>query len=113
MRSAISIPPYSEALAKFVDRHWIALADPEAVTDKLLANIAASSNGKFSVDQINAEAERRRGDDEDEELTEEALRKQEYSALIDGRDEVKAPTLSVSKWIVTRRCRTVSRKCVR
>lgn len=87
VRSAISIPPYSEALAKFVDRHWIALADLEAVTDKLLANIAASSNGKFSVDQINAEAERRRGDDEDEELTEEALRKQEYSALIDGRDE--------------------------
>ncbi|WP_032399097.1 DUF1998 domain-containing protein [Rhodococcoides fascians] len=87
VRSAISIPPYSEALSKFVDRHWISLQDPDAVTPKLLENIAKSSNGKHSVEQISAELERRHGAEDNDDLSEAGLRKEEYGALIAGRED--------------------------
>ncbi|MFH5211496.1 DrmB family protein [Antrihabitans sp. NCIMB 15449] len=87
VRSAISIPPYSEALSKFVDKHWISLQDPDAVTQRLLENIAAASHGKFIVEQIVAEIERRRGAEEEDDVTEDALRRQEFGALLDGREE--------------------------
>lgn len=88
VRSAISIPPYSEALAKFVDRHWVVLRDPEAVNTVLLRNIAESSNGRFSIDEINAELRRRRTEEHgSEELLETDLRAGEYRALMEGRNE--------------------------
>lgn len=88
VRSAISIPPYSEALSKFVDKHWVSLADPAAVNDVLLRNIANSSKGKFTVDQIEAELARRRSEEHGEEdLSEARLRADEYKALIEGREE--------------------------
>lgn len=87
VRSAISIPPYSEALSKYVDKHWVVLQNPDAVNNALLETVAAASNGKFTVDQIVLEIDRRRGSEDDEDLTEDALRRQEYQALIDGRDE--------------------------
>lgn len=88
VRSSISIPPYSEALSKFVDRHWVSLSDPAAVNDVLLSNIAASSKGKFTVEQIQAELVRRRSEEEgDDDLSEARLRSDEYKALIEGRDE--------------------------
>ena len=88
VRSSISIPPYSEALSKFVDKHWVSLADPAAVNDVLLRNIANSSKGKFTVDQIEAELARRRSEEQDDDdLSEARLRVDEYKALIEGRDE--------------------------
>ncbi|MCK0517654.1 DUF1998 domain-containing protein [Williamsia sp. DF01-3] len=89
VRSAISIPPYSEALAKFVDRHWAAFEDPEAVTEPLLKSIAKRSHGRFTVDQIVAEIERRRNDEKNGDLGEEELRRQEYGALVEGREETR------------------------
>jgi hypothetical protein len=86
VRSAISIPPYSQALAKFVTRHWASLEDPEAVTPALLVNLAKHSR-RFTVNELESEIERRRGEQMDDLLTEEALRKQEYRALIEGREE--------------------------
>lgn len=88
VRSSISIPPYSDALSKFVDKHWVSLADPAAVNDVLLRNIAASSRGKFTVDQIESELARRRSEEHgDEDLSEARLRVDEYKALIQGREE--------------------------
>ena len=87
VRSAISIPPYSESLSKFVDKHWTSLEDPDAVTPKLLENIAKASRGKHSVAEITAEAARRRGAEEDSDFSEEALRREEFSALMSGREE--------------------------
>ncbi|MGU3292512.1 DrmB family protein [Williamsia sp. M5A3_1d] len=89
VRSAISIPPYSEALAKFVNKHWVSLEDPEAVNPALLANIAKQSHGKFTVEQIVAEIERRRGEEKGDVIGEEQLRKQEFGALMDGRAATK------------------------
>lgn len=88
IRSAISIPPYSEALAKFVNRYWDMVKNPEAVTDPVLTGLAAMSKRRFTADQIRREIDRRRGDeDSDEEVSEARLRTDEYKALIEGRDE--------------------------
>lgn len=88
VRSSISIPPYSEALSKFVDPHWLVLSDPDVVTPALLAKIADSSNGKFTVEQLVIEIDRRRGEErEDDDLSEARLRSGEYGALIEGRPD--------------------------
>lgn len=101
VRSAISIPPYSEALAKFVHKHWAALEDPAAVNDALLRNIAKQSRGKFTEGQIMSEVERRRGEEKSGGLTEEQLRKEEYGALIDGRAASKDESDFVCEKTVT------------
>ncbi|MAU84679.1 MAG: hypothetical protein CME34_23005 [Gordonia sp.] len=102
VRSAISIPPYSEELAKFVNRHWAALEDPEAVNDALLKNIAKQSRGRFTVEQIILEVERRRGEAKDEDIDEEKLRKQEFAALMDGREATRDESDFVCEKTVTR-----------
>ncbi|GAC49344.1 DUF1998 domain-containing protein [Gordonia aichiensis] len=100
VRSAISIPPYSLAVAKFVDKHWAALEDPEAVTDALLRNLAKRSG--FSIDQIVSEIDRRRGEEKDEAVDDKALRRQEFQALVDGREEYEGESDFVCEKSVTR-----------
>lgn len=88
VRSSISIPPYSEALAKFVDKNWDVVKDPAAVIPPVLAGLAAMSKGRYTAEQIKREIERRRGEeDDDDELSEAKLRADEYKALVEGRDE--------------------------
>ncbi|WP_043679655.1 DUF1998 domain-containing protein [Nocardia vulneris] len=96
VRSAISIPPYSEALSKFVDKHWTALHDPAALNEKLLENFAAAS-GRFTVEDIVGEIERRRGESDDADLDEEMLRRQEFQALLEGRRDGEAGSDFVCK----------------
>lgn len=86
VRSAISIPPYSQALAKFVTRNWASLEDPDAVSQALLQSLARHSR-RFTAKEIETEVERRRGEQLDDLLTEAALRKQEYRALLEGREQ--------------------------
>lgn len=88
VRSSISIPPYSDALAKFVGRYWEMVKDPAAVTSPVLAGLAAMSKGRYSAEQIKREIDRRRGDEgDDEELSEARLRADEYKALVEGRED--------------------------
>ena len=87
VRSAISIPPFSEALAKFVSKWWMHLEDQDMVTDTIIAKVAAKSNGKFTAEQVKGEAERRWTETEESDLDEAELRKQEFQALLEGRDE--------------------------
>jgi len=88
VRSALSIPPYSEALAKFVERFWRMLEDPKNVTAEVLAGVAAMSNGRYTVEQIRREVERRHGEaGADTDASESKLRRDEFKALIEGRDE--------------------------
>jgi Domain of unknown function (DUF1998) len=88
VRSSISIPPYSEALAKFVDKNWEMVKDPAAVIAPVLAGLSAMSKGRYSAEQIKQEIERRRGEEEDDEDVSEAkLRADEYKALVEGRVE--------------------------
>ncbi|MBU8827090.1 DUF1998 domain-containing protein [Mycolicibacterium goodii] len=88
VRSALSIPPYSEALAKFVNKYWEMVKNPETVTPPMLTGLAAMSKGRFTVDQIKREIERRHGENEDdEEVSEAKLRADEYKALLEGQAE--------------------------
>jgi hypothetical protein len=88
VRSSISIPPYSQALSKFVDKNWEMVKDPEAVIPPVLAGLSAMSKGRYSAEQIKQEIERRRGEeDDDEEVSEAKLRADEYKALVEGREE--------------------------
>lgn len=88
VRSSISIPPYSEALAKLIDKEWHILGNPEAATPPVLAGYSAKWKRRFSIEQIGREIERRRGEDEDdEEVSEAKIRVDEYKALIEGREE--------------------------
>ena len=98
VRSTISIPPFSEAVAKFVDREWSILKNPEALdTDWLIDSIVAKALGRFSKEDILTEARRRHAADVvGEELTEESLRRDEFKALMEGREESGAGSDFVS-----------------
>ncbi len=88
VRSTISIPPYSDGLAKFVDKNWEMVKDPAAVIPPVLAGLSAMSKGRYTAEQIKQEIDRRRGEQEDdEEITEAKLRADEYKALVEGRVE--------------------------
>ncbi len=88
VRSTISIPPYSEALAKFIDKNWEMVKDPAAAIPPVLAGLSAMSKGRYSAEQIKQEIDRRRGEEEDDEaVTEAKLRADEYKALVEGRQE--------------------------
>lgn len=87
VRSAISIPPHSEAVAKFVMKHWSFLEDPEAVNQKLLENLASMPGAKFTVEDLAAEIDRQRGEDSGAVIDEDALRRQEFEALLAGFED--------------------------
>lgn len=86
VRSTISIPPYSEALAKFVNKHWTVLEDPNLAGEALIRKIAEDSR-RYTYEQIMAEIERRRGEEQADDVGEQQLRRQEFAKLIEGREE--------------------------
>ncbi|CAJ1493884.1 DUF1998 domain-containing protein [[Mycobacterium] kokjensenii] len=88
VRSAISIPPYSQALAKFVGKYWAMVEGMEDDSAGLPVGLAKMSKGRFSADQIKREIERRRGEEQAaEEISEAKLRLDEYKALVEGRED--------------------------
>jgi hypothetical protein len=89
VRSAISIPPFSEALARFVDREWEQLKAPEAVDAPwLIDGLVNKSRGRFTAEQIIRETRRRQdAESADDDQSESSLRQDEYRALLEGRPE--------------------------
>ncbi len=89
VRSTISIPPFSEAVAKFVDQNWNILQNVEALkTEWAMAAVMLKARGRFTEADVRAEAERRhRADASEEEPTEQSLRRDEFKALLQGREE--------------------------
>lgn len=88
VRSAISIPPFSDAIAKFVDRHWRFLKDPVALdTPQVMNPIVEDAKGRFSMAEIIAEARRRHQTDEQDEIDDARIRIDEFDALVDGRPD--------------------------
>lgn len=88
VRSAISIPPYSEFLAKVVMANAAQLGKPQALDPEstwVLEGIVESFNGRFTVDELRAEIRRQFHGDSESELSKEQLREQEFMALINGR----------------------------
>ncbi|MET9199592.1 DUF1998 domain-containing protein [Gordonia sp. NPDC003585] len=101
VRSAISIPPYSEALAKFVNKHWSVLEDPTLASEALIRKVARDSR-RYSYEQILAEVERRRGEEDSDDIDEQQLRRQEFQALMDGREASKDESDFVCEMSVTK-----------
>ncbi|MHA7181620.1 DrmB family protein [Arthrobacter sp. MDB2-24] len=88
VRSAISIPPYSEFLAKVVTANASQLSKPQALEPAstwVLEGIVESFDGRFSVDELRAEVKRQFHGGNETELSEEQLREQEFMALMNGR----------------------------
>lgn len=90
VRSAISIPPYSEFLAKVVTSRASQLRRPEALepgSTWVLDGIVEDYDGKFNVEDLRAEILRQFHGNSESDLTEEQLREQEFLALVNGRQD--------------------------
>lgn len=90
VRSAISIPPYSEFLAKVVTANAAYLSNPQALevsSTWFLESIVEKFGGRFSVSELRAEVKRQFHGDTEVELTEGQLRAQEFMALLNGRPD--------------------------
>ncbi|SFT96372.1 DUF1998 domain-containing protein [Arthrobacter sp. ov118] len=88
VRSAISIPPYSEFLAKVVTSKASQLSQPQALdpgSTWVLEGVVQEFDGRFSVDELRAEIKRQFHGSEETELSEDQLREQEFLALMNGR----------------------------
>lgn len=88
VRSAISIPPYSEFLAKVVTSKAPQISQPQALepgSTWVLEGVVKEFDGRFSVDELRAEIKRQFHGSEETELSEEQLREQEFLALMNGR----------------------------
>ena len=89
VRSAISIPPYSEFLAKVVSMRADTLGHPDALTDRgtlAIEGMVKEFNGRFTLDELRSEIKRQFHNVEDQEETDDdRLREQEFHALIAGR----------------------------
>lgn len=91
LRSAISIPPWSEAAFQLLNAHWSILrAIPENAIRGTIENLKLAREG-FSVDDlVQAVADRKslEGiDTEQSSVTEEEFRRQEFEALSRGQPE--------------------------
>ena len=88
VRSALSIPPWSEGAHRLVDRHWGLL---KGILDEALEGVVSGMNvatPEVSVEAIVRAIRERRGDVDDPVPTEEDLRTDEYKALVAGRAEM-------------------------
>lgn len=87
--SVISIPPYSESLAKAVAKDADFLSAPEVLTSSgkfAVTSFLKKHGGKFTEQQVLAEI-KRQFHEESPEQDLEILRRQEFEALVDGRED--------------------------
>ncbi|MFI9572085.1 DrmB family protein [Microbispora rosea] len=80
VRSALSIPPWSEGVQKLVERNWNSLKKAADLRDRI--EELELANRMYSVEQIIQAVERRRQDEAGyTDTSEEALKFEEYQAL--------------------------------
>lgn len=100
-RSALSIPPWSQALQQRLNRHYEWLADmlerPEILEDIIKAHRDLTDDGRFTPEEVLAAVRRRKEletgappDSDDAPMFESAnaLRREEYNQLYDGTGSV-------------------------
>jgi hypothetical protein len=87
VRSALSIPPWSDGLQQFVQRHWKSLSmDASRNTLEDLAKHLVNQDGvDYSPDEVLAAVDDRNGE-ERAEKTDEQIRSEEYRAICQGRE---------------------------
>jgi hypothetical protein len=94
LRSAISIPPWSEAAFQLLNAHWSILrAIPDNAVRGTIENLQLAREG-FSVDDlVQAVADRKAleiGETEQTTVSEEEFRRQEFDALSRGQPETSS-----------------------
>lgn len=90
IRSAISIPPYSEFISRLVTQRSGLLSNPQCLKPDnsfILETIVSEFEPKFTMAELRAEIIRQFHDGSEVALTEDDLRAQEFDALITGRPE--------------------------
>ena len=87
--SSLSIPPWSAGAFRMLDRMWTLLkAVPDDALEATIANTGLADRGPYSVaDLVAAVRLRREGESEQQEITLETLRYEEYEALLRGASE--------------------------
>ncbi|MGW0486465.1 DrmB family protein [Nonomuraea sp. NPDC003214] len=87
VRSALSIPPWSEGVQKLVERHWTSLRKAPDLRDRL-EEIGLANHRQYSVEEIIQAVERRRQDEAGlSDSSESALKLEEYGALTRTTEE--------------------------
>jgi hypothetical protein len=91
VRSALSIPPWSEGAFKVLNRHWTFMrAMPDDALAATIRGSGIADGTPYSVDDLVTAARERRRREQDGSGVEdpnEELRREEYSALIHGMPE--------------------------
>jgi hypothetical protein len=88
VRSAISIPPWSEGAYKLVNRYWTALkAIPEFALADTIDNMRIAAEGEYAVEDLVAAVVQRKAREEGREEPDAPLKEQEYEALVRGKGE--------------------------
>jgi hypothetical protein len=93
VRSALSIPPWSEGAMKIINEKWDTLQYiPEDALAPTLAGMKLAKGTHYSTeDLVRAIQQRKHGEiGLGPAMTEEAIRTQEYEALISGKEELSA-----------------------
>lgn len=91
-RSAISIPPWSEGLLKVVNKHWSVLRHvPDDALAPTINGMGIAHGSGYSVgDLVAAVKTRRTGANTAGPVGDQALKEQEYEALVRGKPETSS-----------------------
>lgn len=87
VRSAISIPPYSEFVSRLVTSRAPSLSNPKVLEESgsfVLEDMVTEFNGRFSITELKAEITRQFHGGNFGEVSVAELKEQEFSALING-----------------------------
>ena len=89
VRSAISIPPWSDEAFKVIESHWNLIRTvPEDALQSVLDSYLKGKNIPFSIEKmVEVVLDRRAREQEPKEFNQEALRFQEFEALLTGAPE--------------------------
>lgn len=89
VRSAISIPPWSEGAFKLLNRYWFALRNcQEDALHYQIKGMALAKGTEFSVEDLVLAVKQRKTRESPESAEEVALKVQEYEALVKGKAEL-------------------------
>lgn len=90
VRSALSIPPWSEGTFKVLNKHWKVLKHtPDDVLDIVIRKMGLGAAEGYSVqDLVEAVKLRKRRDPDSVDAGGDALRAEEFEALVRGKPEV-------------------------
>lgn len=86
VRSVLSIPPWSDGLQQFVQRHWssLKLDLPADTMERVVEGLVSDASVSYSADEVLAAVRDRRGEGASER-DEDQIRVEEFRALCQGR----------------------------